>query len=209
MLDLLPGEIWSPHPSPTFFEPACGDGNFLVAIFDRKAKVVAEALHNGDLHAGADRAAFLFHLLEALSSIYGVDISVDNIDGTSDHPLGARERMVLHFQRAVKRTLGRRLPETDRVLRAARWIAWRNVRVGNMLPSVGGSGDPKCPQVQLLEYEWNATARDVDIRSTALADVMTAAQSQTNNMLTLFPPPESTLVWSGKASGSMSSRAGP
>lgn len=27
MLDLLPEEIWAPHPSPTFLEPACGDGD--------------------------------------------------------------------------------------------------------------------------------------------------------------------------------------
>jgi hypothetical protein len=26
MLDLLPDEMWRPHPSPTFLEPACGDG---------------------------------------------------------------------------------------------------------------------------------------------------------------------------------------
>ena len=36
MLDLLPVDIWASHPSPTFLEPACGDGNFLVAILDRK-----------------------------------------------------------------------------------------------------------------------------------------------------------------------------
>ena len=30
MLDLLPPDMWGVHPSPTFLEPACGDGNFLV-----------------------------------------------------------------------------------------------------------------------------------------------------------------------------------
>jgi hypothetical protein len=199
MLDLLPDEMWSPHPSPTFFEPTCGDGNFLVAVFDRKANVVAEALEEGELMAGEDRGAFLFHLLEALSSIYGVDISADNINGSEDHPLGARERMVLHFQRAAKRTLGRRLAEADCVLRSARWIAWRNVQVGNMLPVAPGNGPRKGPEVPLLEYTWDADDREVVIRSTALSHVMAAAESETSATLTLFPLPEPTVVWSGKA----------
>src|SRR3972149_2480592 len=32
ILDLLPAAIWAVHPSPSFLEPACGDGNFPVPI---------------------------------------------------------------------------------------------------------------------------------------------------------------------------------
>lgn len=199
MLDQLPGEIWAAHPSPTFFEPCCGDGNFLVAIFDRKARVIAETLGSSGLAAGDDRGAFLFHLLEALSSIYGVDISADNVDGSHEHPLGARERMVLHFQRAVRRTLGRRLPKADGALRAARWIVWRNVQVGNLLPAAAESqGSPNDPDVPLLDYSWVAEEREVTVRSTVLADVLAAAESEAGT-LSLFPPPEPVFVWRGKA----------
>ena len=200
MLDQLPEEIWVPHPSPTFFEPCCGDGNFLVAIFDRKARVIADALRSCRLPAGDDRGAFLFHLLEALSSIYGVDISADNVDGSHEHPLGARERMVLHFQRAVRRTLGRRLPETDGTLLAARWIVWRNVQVGNLLPAAAGSpARPEQPDVPFLDYSWVAEEREVTVRSTVLAHVVAAAESEAGMTLSLFPAPESVFVWRGKA----------
>ncbi len=48
MLDLLPTDMWEPHPSPTFLEPACGDGNFLVAILARKLKSITIAADAGE-----------------------------------------------------------------------------------------------------------------------------------------------------------------
>lgn len=61
MLDKLPPECWLPEK--TFLEPSCGTGNFLVQILQRK------------LDAGHPP-------LVALSTIYGVDIMQDNIDGS-------------------------------------------------------------------------------------------------------------------------------
>ncbi len=81
MLDFLPAEMWAVHPSPTFLEPACGDGNFLVAILDRKLDAVALAHRRGGLPAGLTSEAIEFHGLEALASIYAVDISRDNVMG--------------------------------------------------------------------------------------------------------------------------------
>lgn len=66
MLDLLPASMWVPHPSPTFLEPSCGDGNFLVAILVRKLDAVATAHRAGGLPAGADTDALVFHALEAV-----------------------------------------------------------------------------------------------------------------------------------------------
>ena len=54
-----------------FFEPACGDGNFLAAILERKI-AVANSRHRKDLHDW-ERA-----VVTAASSIYGVDIIEDN-----------------------------------------------------------------------------------------------------------------------------------
>ncbi len=66
MLDLLPASMWVPHPSPTFLEPSCGDGDFLVAILVRKLDAVATAHRAGGLPAGADTDALVFHALEAV-----------------------------------------------------------------------------------------------------------------------------------------------
>jgi len=58
MLDKLPADCWLPEK--TWLEPSCGTGNFLVQILERK------------LEAGHPP-------LQALSTIYGVDIMEDNI----------------------------------------------------------------------------------------------------------------------------------
>ena len=201
MLDLLPDETWNAHPSPTFLEPACGHGNFLVAVFDRKAEKVADEWRAGALPAGDDRGALLFHLLEALSSVYGVDIAQENIEGAiPDHPLGARERMVRHFNWWAKETLGRRLPERDSALRSAYWIAMRNVQVGNMLPldSTGRpTGTP--PTLQILDYVWSPAERTVGVSVATLADVRGPQAAGATGQLSLFTPPEPELAWEGEA----------
>jgi len=81
MLDLLPAEMWDPHPAPTYLEPACGDGNFLVAILNRKLHRISANRDTGNLPAGTNLAGLHFHMLQATASIYGVDICADNIHG--------------------------------------------------------------------------------------------------------------------------------
>lgn len=58
MLDALPEAVW--EPGRTFFEPACGNGNFLVAVASRK-------LATGEAP------------LDVLRTIYAVDIMEDNV----------------------------------------------------------------------------------------------------------------------------------
>lgn len=58
MLKKLPNEVW--HKNKSFLDPACGNGNFLVAVLVRKI----ERGHNP---------------LDALRNVYGVDIMKDNI----------------------------------------------------------------------------------------------------------------------------------
>jgi len=59
MLDKLSSECWEPHK--TFLEPSCGTGNFCVAVLQRK------------LDAGHPP-------LQALSTIFGIDIMEDNVE---------------------------------------------------------------------------------------------------------------------------------
>ncbi len=59
MLDKLPQEVFT-DPEKTFIDPACGDGNFLVRVLERK-------IQNGSTP------------LQALQTTYGVDIMEDNI----------------------------------------------------------------------------------------------------------------------------------
>lgn len=60
MLDKLPQDVFT-NPEKTFIDPACGDGNFLVRVLERK-------IQNGSTP------------LQALQTTYGIDIMPDNID---------------------------------------------------------------------------------------------------------------------------------
>jgi hypothetical protein len=76
MLDLVQDMFPSP-PDPgntdrTFLEPACGHGNFLVEILRRKLQYVTLRRYGGG-------ERFEHRVLRCLASIYGIDISQDNV----------------------------------------------------------------------------------------------------------------------------------
>src|SRR6202034_707336 len=56
-----------------FLEPACGDGNFLAEILQRKLVVVEKRYAKSQLEY--ERYAML-----AISSLYGIDIQEDNVE---------------------------------------------------------------------------------------------------------------------------------
>jgi type III restriction system methylase len=70
MLNLVKEQSFS--LGATFLEPACGNGNFLIEILRRKLCTLAEQYRN-------DPLAYDTHLLQVVSSIYGIDILPDNI----------------------------------------------------------------------------------------------------------------------------------
>lgn len=69
MLDLVKDESY--RVDSRFLEPACGNGNFLVEILNRKLKTVQE-VHSEDI---ADLQKYIFI---AVGSIYAIDIQEDN-----------------------------------------------------------------------------------------------------------------------------------
>lgn len=76
MLDLVPDMFPSARDpgnvDRTFLEPACGHGNFLVEILRRKLKYVTPRRYgHGE--------RFEHRILRCLASIYGIDISDENI----------------------------------------------------------------------------------------------------------------------------------
>jgi hypothetical protein len=100
-----------------FLEPSCGNGNFMVAILQRKLTTVFRRCRK--------QASFEFNSLRALASIYGVDIDSHNVRE-------ARERMrftMLDFYFNHLNTAR----QTDGFVRAAEYIIQRNILVGDML----------------------------------------------------------------------------
>lgn len=200
MLDLLPEDVWQVHPSATFLEPSCGDGNFLIAILDRKLEAISRAYAAGELPAGPGQPAAQFHALEALSSIYGVDISSDNvIGGTPGHEIGARSRLTRQLQQWHEELFGKRLAPRSLVLRSAQWVIENGVQVGNMLPELPDGRPSGRDDLPIKVYSWFPADLSVVVHETTLGAVLAEEQAETSGVMSLFGPPEPTLLWQGKA----------
>ena len=200
MLDMLPASMWAIHPSPTFLEPACGDGNFLIAILTRKLAAIAKAYGRGRLPAGESEDAALFHALASLASIYAVDISVENIvGGTPGHEIGARTRLLTAFTTWVHDVLQKRLTDRSPALRAATWIVEHNLIIGNMLPFDATGKPTERNAIPLIEYDFTPEDLGLRLRKTTLGDVLEAAQAEASGELSLFGPAEPKEFWNGRA----------
>lgn len=114
MLDLVSDDLAS--VDKTFLEPAAGDGNFLVAILQRKLQAIETRISPG---------LWARESLFALASIYGIELLEDNHQD-------AKVAMVEEFARfhASHGTLCG--PDTD-LMRAATFLVDTNIVCGNTL----------------------------------------------------------------------------
>lgn len=95
MLDLVQQETY--NIESRFLEPACGDGNFLDEILNRKLSVVNSRYSGSPIEW--ERYAFI-----AVTSVYGIDILEDNV-------IACRERLFSRLFTFYKRSFGKQLPE--------------------------------------------------------------------------------------------------
>lgn len=126
MLDLVREE--TEKITSTFLEPACGNGNFLVEILSRKLATV------GRLY-GSDMDSYRLHMIEAVTSIYGVDIQADNIQES-------RKRMLDICRKEYSGAYD--MPLSDGVIRALECVMGRNIICGNTLTCLAEDGSPLC-----------------------------------------------------------------
>ena len=113
MLDLVRQE--TERIESRFLEPACGTGNFLAEILERKLQVVARRY--GKVQLEYERNAVL-----AVSSIYGIDILEDNIRECGDRLFNIFNQKYSEFfadftkqecREAVRYILGRNMIHGD------------------------------------------------------------------------------------------------
>ncbi len=202
MLDLLPAIAWEVHPPRTFLEPSCGDGNFLVEILARKLDRVTWRHRRGNLPAGATDEAAQFHALQALASIYAIDISKDNIvGGTPGHEVGARSRLLAVFAEWNASVLTKRLTERSLALRAATWIVEHNVIIGNAMPFDALGRPTQRDDIPLIEYEFQPADHTVAVCKTTLGAVLETCAAAAAETLELFGPPEPEHLWEGRVTG--------
>ena len=115
MLDLVKQE--TERIDSRFLEPACGTGNFLVKILERKLDVVKKKYRRSSLD-------FERNSILALSSIYGVDILADNAEA-------CRNRLFKIWNRAYKSICKNEVNENTQ--KSAQFILERNIICGNAL----------------------------------------------------------------------------
>jgi hypothetical protein len=115
MLDLVAQE--TQRIDSRFLEPACGNGNFLSAILERKLAIVEQRYAKAQLEF--ERYAVL-----AVSSIYGIDVLDDNARQ-------CRQRLFEIFDGSYARLFRNRCQEKCRD--AVRFILNRNIICGDAL----------------------------------------------------------------------------
>ena len=118
MLDLVKDE--AERLESRFLEPACGDGNFLVAILNRKLSTLTSRYK-------AKKEDFEVKLLITLGSIYAIDLLADNIEA-------ARNRLFELALNAYKTTF-RTLPD-DNYQNIMRFILEKNIIQGDSLNGI-------------------------------------------------------------------------
>lgn len=101
----------------TFLEPACGDGNFLAEILERKLARVKK-------DAKTDHTAWEWLSVRAVASLYGVDIMQDNAEE-------CRQRLFDIWNKAYKAACKKDCNEETRD--SVRYILSKNIICGNAL----------------------------------------------------------------------------
>ena len=133
MLDMVKQE--TERIDSRFLEPACGTGNFLTEILERKLRVVESRYGKSQLEY--ERYAIL-----AVSSIYGVELLEDNAEE-------CRKRLFEVFDRAYSGLF--KGNANDKCREAARYVIKRNIIHGDAL-SLKTVGDNPRP---IIFSEWS------------------------------------------------------
>jgi hypothetical protein len=133
MLDLVKPE--TERIDSRFLEPACGTGNFLSEILERKLRVV-------EARYGKSQLDFERYAILALSSIYGIDILEDNVQHCRHRLFGIFD---LSYLRLFKNKTN------DNCREAVRYILERNIIWGDAL-TLKTVGEKPC---HIVFSEWS------------------------------------------------------
>ena len=132
MLDLVRPELETGprFVDKTFFEPAAGDGNFLITILHRKLKAIEKRYQPEFWHTES---------LFALASIYGIELLEDNYEA-------AKAGMLTEFI-AFHRHHGTSCGKQTNLWQAATFLVDSNIQRGNTLTALNPSG-------KKIEFSW-------------------------------------------------------
>lgn len=135
MLDLVKEE--TERIDSRFLEPACGNGNFLAKILERKLMVVRNRY-------AKNRADWELYALIAVGSAYGIEILQDNVDE-------CRKRLYAIFLKEYQSIFPEQNVNTEEYLKSIRYVFERNILWGDALDL--RTPDKKNP---IVFSEWSA-----------------------------------------------------
>lgn len=154
MLDLVKQE--TERIESRFLEPACGTGNFLIVILERKIAVIERKLaqlkkkiKKSEKHSDKEVSFYEQNSLQALSSIYGIDILQDSIEA-------AKARLLEYFVESYQKILEKEIPQE--VIACARFILDKNILLGdaiNTQDKVTVPGVPGLDKIVFTEWGWS------------------------------------------------------
>lgn len=157
MLDLVKQE--TERIESRFLEPACGTGNFLIVILERKLAVIErklaqqeKRLKKAEKRPGWKAPSYEPDSLLALSSIYGIDILQDSIDA-------AKSRLLAYFIESYQRIVGKEIPHA--VVASAKFILDKNILLGDAINTQDKVSIPGVPGLdQIIFTEWSRIGND-------------------------------------------------
>ena len=149
MLDLVKGE--TERIDSRFLEPACGSGNFLVPVLQRKLAAVEAKYGKSDFERR-------HYALLALMCIYGIELLLDNIDE-------CRANLLEIFADYLK------VDESNALYRAGFYVLSQNLVCGDALTMRGRDGQP------ISFAEWGYLGRGKFQRRDFRLDVLTGSSA--------------------------------
>jgi hypothetical protein len=147
MLDLVRAE--AERIDSRFLEPACGSGNFLVRVLQRKLAAV-------ELKYGASEFDRKHYAMLGLMCIYGIELLADNV-------AECRDNLIEIFADYLN------IDQTDEACRAARNVLGINIILGNALTMQTDEGAP------IVFSEWSSLRKGKFMRRDFRLDVLTGS----------------------------------
>ena len=157
MLDLVKQE--TERLDSRFLEPACGNGNFLAEVLNRKLKILKERYSKSQYD-------YERYSVVVLSSIYGIDILKDNVEE-------CRERLLGIFLEQYKKIFKNNINE--KILDVLKIIFEKNIVCGDALTMKDKKGNP------LVFSEWSMPYNDSRLKQKAYSfkDIFTPSVNWT------------------------------
>jgi hypothetical protein len=164
MLDLVSEQLPEDESyiTKTFLEPSCGDGQFLIRILYRKLLQVQKL----------PLEKRQFALVEAVSSIYGIDIQQDNVNESRRRMmsiiLGNKETSFdLNDKPDAEIQIDIGIDMTDQLKSVIDYILTTNIKVGNTIDNNDFVHNTN-GAVELIAYHFNDTNGKVSLARASL-----------------------------------------